>query len=162
MQGKGTIFSFSLSCSYYSGLPQWLVFSRCFNVIGSIPVWARSYPTKYLLIYFSVCTCLVYLLKVSDGNTRAMLEIFSKVNNEDTRTTSMTCSDVSSGNFEQISHIVLVLPLLTLNIVNARQVGIKTGTYLFSYPGGIYLFEVNNRNTRARCEICPKVDHSWP
>ena len=24
-------------------------------------------------------------------------------------------------------------------------------------PGGIYLFKVNNRNTRTRCEICSKL-----
>ena len=24
-------------------------------------------------------------------------------------------------------------------------------------PAGIYLLKVNNRNTRARCEICPKL-----
>ena len=25
------------------------------------------------------------------------------------------------------------------------------------YPAGIYLFKVNNRNTRARCKICSSV-----
>ena len=27
-------------------------------------------------------------------------------------------------------------------------------TYQVIYPAGIYLFKVNNRNTRTRCEIC--------
>ena len=26
-----------------------------------------------------------------------------------------------------------------------------------NYPAGIYLFKVNNRNTRTRCEICSKL-----
>ena len=43
----------------------------------------------------------------SSGNTRTMLEICSKLKLKDTRTISV--------NFEQISHIVLVFPLLTLN-----------------------------------------------
>ena len=28
---------------------------------------------------------------------------------------------------------------------------------IFSLPAGIYLFKVNNRNTRKRCEICSKL-----
>ena len=29
--------------------------------------------------------------------------------------------------------------------------------YPREYPGNIYLFKVNNRNTRKRCEICSKL-----
>ena len=29
-------------------------------------------------------------------------------------------------------------------------------------PAGIYLFKVNNRNTRARCEICSKLTINTP
>ena len=29
-------------------------------------------------------------------------------------------------------------------------------------PVGIYLFKVNNRNTRARCEICSKLTTKTP
>ena len=28
---------------------------------------------------------------------------------------------------------------------------------LITHPAGIYLFKVNNRNTRTTCEICPKL-----
>ena len=31
-----------------------------------------------------------------------------------------------------------------------------------SYPVGIYLFKVNNRNTRTRCEICLKLAIKTP
>ena len=27
----------------------------------------------------------------------------------------------------------------------------------FTYPAGIYMFKVNNRNTRTRCEMCSKL-----
>ena len=30
------------------------------------------------------------------------------------------------------------------------------------YPAGIYLLKVNNRNTRIRCEICPKLTIKIP
>ena len=30
------------------------------------------------------------------------------------------------------------------------------------FPVGIYLFKVNNRNTRARCEICSKLTIKTP
>ena len=29
-------------------------------------------------------------------------------------------------------------------------------------PAGIYLLKVNNRNTRTRCEICPKLTIKTP
>ena len=31
-----------------------------------------------------------------------------------------------------------------------------------SYPVGIYLLKVNNKNTRARCEIYPKLKTKTP
>ena len=35
----------------------------------------------------------------------------------------------------------------------------KKGIY---YPANIYLFKVNNRNTRTRCEICPNLITKTP
>ena len=32
----------------------------------------------------------------------------------------------------------------------------------YLYPAGIYLFKVNNRNTRTRCKICPKLTIKTP
>ena len=34
--------------------------------------------------------------------------------------------------------------------------------WLWYYPPGIYLLKVNNRNTRTRCEICPKLTIQTP
>ena len=31
-----------------------------------------------------------------------------------------------------------------------------------SYPAGIYLLKINNRNTKTRCEICPKLTIKTP
>ena len=31
-----------------------------------------------------------------------------------------------------------------------------------TYPAGIYLLKVKNRNTRTRCEICPKLTIKIP
>ena len=37
------------------------------------------------------------------------------------------------------------------------------GEYIFrSYPFGNYMFQVTNRNTRTRCEICSKVTIKTP
>ena len=33
---------------------------------------------------------------------------------------------------------------------------------IFSFPANIYLFKVNNRNTRKRCEICSKLTIATP
>ena len=33
----------------------------------------------------------------------------------------------------------------------------RTRYFICRYPAGIYLLKVNNRNTRARCEICSKL-----
>ena len=33
---------------------------------------------------------------------------------------------------------------------------------LRSYPAGNYMFKVNNRNTRTRCEICSKLTIKTP
>ena len=33
---------------------------------------------------------------------------------------------------------------------------------LLSFPAGIYLLKVNNRNTRTRCEICSKLTINTP
>ena len=34
--------------------------------------------------------------------------------------------------------------------------------YIFYYPAGNYMFKVNNRNARTRCEICSKLTIKTP
>ena len=70
---------------------------------------------------------------VNQRNTRTRCEICSKL----TIKTPERRPGVLIVNFEHISHLVLVFLLLTLN--------------------GNYMFKVNNRNTRTRCEICSKL-----
>ena len=39
---------------------------------------------------------------------------------------------------------------------------IRIKTAISSYPVDIYLLNVNNRNTRTRCEICSKLTRKTP
>ena len=57
-------------------------------------------------------------------------------------------------SFEPFSYIVLVIPLLALN--NLILAG-KVPTFNALYPAGNFMFKVNKRNTRTRCEICSKL-----
>ena len=52
----------------------------------------------------------IYMFKVNNGNTRTMCEICSKLTIK-----TPERSDVFIVNFEQILHIVIMFPLLTLN-----------------------------------------------
>ena len=76
-----------------------------------------------------------------------------KDNNENTRTTSID--------------VFMALLLLTLNRFCILLsyfycfLWINIGCFLFSYfvscPANIYLFKVNNRNSRKKCGICPRL-----
>ena len=71
-------------------------------------------------------------------------------------------------NFEHISHLTLVFLLLTFSADNCRLGYIQIITNVLSlltryfYPAGNYMFKVNNRNTRTRCEICSKLTIKTP
>ena len=39
---------------------------------------------------------------------------------------------------------------------------VRSGDSFNYIPAGIYLFKVNNRNTRTRCEICSKLTINTP
>ena len=56
-----------------------------------------------------------YLLKVNIGNTRTMCEICLRLTKKTPELCHWRRSNVYIVNFEQISHIVLVFPLLTLS-----------------------------------------------
>ena len=55
---------------------------------------------------------------------------------------------------------MFTLPWLA-QISTRRSGDIPAGNYMFrksgDIPAGNYMFKVNNRNTRARCEICSKL-----
>ena len=44
------------------------------------------------------------------------------------------------------------------SLIRNRLINARMG----NSPGGIYLFKVNNRNTRKRCEICSKLTIETP
>ena len=41
-------------------------------------------------------------------------------------------------------------------------VSIRNSEKIITYPAGIYLLKINNRNTRTRCEICSKLTVKTP
>ena len=57
----------------------------------------------------------IYLLKVSNGNTRTMSEFCSKISIKTPERHHRDRSDIFIVKIEQISYIALVFPLLTLN-----------------------------------------------
>ena len=57
----------------------------------------------------------IYLFKVNNRNTRTMCEIYSRLTIKTPERSYWLRSGVFNVNFEQISHIVLMFLLLTLN-----------------------------------------------
>ena len=53
---------------------------------------------------------------------------------------------------------------MTIKIVKAMSnlIVIKLSEFDTCNPFGIYLFKVNNRNTKKRCEICSKLKIKTP
>ena len=49
-------------------------------------------------------------------------------------------------------------PLYKAKKINAEALK----CFFYTHPAGIYLFKVNNRNTRTRCEICSKLTINTP
>ena len=86
----------------------------------------------------------IYLFKVNNGNTRTMCEICSKLTITIPKQNQWRRSGVFIVNFEQISHIVLVVPLLALN----NQM-----------PAGTFLKKVFRNETKTeptKCKPQPK------
>ena len=54
----------------------------------------------------------------------------------------------------------------TIQIISRIKFSINFVTiilmFIRCYPAGNYMFKVNNRNTRARCEICSKLTIKTP
>ena len=91
---------------------------------------------------FTVSITNMYLFKFNNRNTRKKYEIYSKL------TIKLTIFIV---DFEHISHLFAVFLLLSLSIYSFAQNKIKLS---FNYellipPVSIYLFKVNNENTRT-------------
>ena len=47
-------------------------------------------------------------------------------------------------------------------LLDLNCLGNNTASKMFDSPANIYLFKVNNRNTRKRCEICWKLTIKTP
>ena len=107
---------------------------------------------------------------------------YTQVNNKDSRTKPAA----SIVNSEHILHFILMLSLFNLKkkingpeklrfqIINLFSVTVgnilffglrkSVGSHVFNliHPAGIYMFKVNNRNTKIRCEICLKLTIKTP
>ena len=62
----------------------------------------------------------IYVLKVNDENARSLCEICSKLTIKILEQRQWCRSGVFVVNFEQISHIFLVFPLLNLNLLRSQ------------------------------------------
>ena len=63
--------------------------------------------------------------------------------------------------------IIIKFPYYSTNFGNFRSVGgLEVDQQIYSerfcYLASIYLFKINNKNTRTRCEICSKLEIKTP
>ena len=68
---------------------------------------------------------------------------------------------VNNKKITRITDVVLVFLLLTLNLflkfpLLTLNKYVLAGLLQNTHPANIHLLEVNNRNTKKRCEICSK------
>ena len=57
---------------------------------------------------------------------------------------------------------VTIVRILTPKNIKRQNFQNTYGRLRKSFPAGIYLLKVNNRNTRTDCEICPKLTIKTP
>ena len=96
----------------------------------------------------------IYLLKVNNRNTRTRCEICSKLTMKTLQRRQWRRSSVFIVSFKHISH-----PSSSVSIVNFEHVTLGLLMFFIKFvtdmniPTVIYFFKVNNRSTRAMCEI---------
>ena len=73
-------------------------------------------------------------------------------------------SETKLSNFKQENHYQLFNHCLNINFHILTHPPLSQLHLHFHriYPAGIYLFKVNNRNTRTRCVICSKLTIKTP
>ena len=70
-------------------------------------------------------------------------------------------------NFGKIFRTVKRLNIRS-NVFNDNNINIQSDTFIVNFeqiwcnPAGSYMFKVNNRNTRTRCEVCSKLTIKTP
>ena len=63
---------------------------------------------------------------------------------------------IKSSRICDFNYSMKTYPLFNSRLLGKGTVNIKH-IFLGRLPAGIYMFKVNNRNTRTRCEICSKL-----
>ena len=95
----------------------WVWFGDCCVIYGYFcfnPFFPR--PLQFIKnVTRTFCQAGIYLFKFNNGNNKAISEICSKLTIKTLERHQWHCSGAFIVNFEQVSDIVLVFPLLTLN-----------------------------------------------
>ena len=116
------------------------------------------------------------MFKVNNRNTNARYEICAKltIKTPERRHRQWHCSGVFIVKFKHISHLVLVFLLISEGqelisslkfaedfLVVSGCIKLKNWAEMdkeWSWiPVGVYLFTVNNKNTKTICKICSKI-----
>ena len=95
----------------FSGMS--LYFSSIFNDLLLNNYFWDDLDESDICLHGKLLPASIYLLNVNNGNTRTTCKICSKLTTPEWR--QWRLCGVFTVNFEQILHIVLVFPLLTLN-----------------------------------------------
>ena len=107
------------------------------------------------------------MFKFNSRNTRIRCDMF-RVYNKGTRTTLLTLLWCLNINFD---YTLYFIPFSSISILLTLNRKTFLGTFLHGnnfecrfmwYPVDICLLQVNNRNTRRRCEICSKLTIKTP
>ena len=107
------------------------------------------------------------MFKFNSRNTRIRCDMF-RVYNKGTRTTLLTLLWCLNINFD---YTLYFIPFSSISILLTLNRKTFVGAFLHRnnfecrfmwYPVDICLLQVNNRNTRRRCEICSKLTIKTP
>ena len=99
------------------------------------------------------------------------LEISFFVCEISTRVKEATISDLISNQNSKViqsTATYIHIPVLSLDSLNIKLLSeasfnnLTNGASQGDYPAGNYMFKVNNRNSRTRCELCSKVTIKTP
>ena len=99
------------------------------------------------------------------------LEISFFVCETGTRVKEVTISDLISNQNSKViqsTSTYIHIPVLSLDSLNIKLLSeasfnnLTNGASQGGYPAGNYMFKVNNRNSRTRCELCSKLTIKTP
>ena len=126
-----------MMCEFWHGCRQFLLFNTY--------VWFR-FGLSVILLNSWCYPEKIYLFKVSNRNSREKGVNVFKVNNKDTRMTSL----ISFVKYLRTTSLISFVKYLKSHILRIKL-------QLRIYTAGIYLFKVKNRNIKTIYEIYSKI-----